>query len=306
MRLRYAGRLVRWVAGGAVGAVVVRMGGLSFDCKGEGRGIFSSFSLTLSGNSICNLLKGGNANGSALLCLVANLLHPRTKQILCGKISISVHCPLALRSVFLIPRRFTLPSIDLGRCLGLGAPFCPGFDGRLLDAYLHSFSVGRSVRLNRLSVKRGGGTFVYFTLTAGASLLMVSRPDGKLSVPSGDRFHGMVTSNVASRGSIVVSARRIESVSDLLSRIIVVSNAHMLLGTSMGAVYSGICFTRRNVGRPASATLCIRPSIRKGDIVFPGARGRRAGLGLRMLFGTVLTRERGVRAVFGGWRARAL
>ncbi len=281
---------------------VLGVDSLTFSCDGSSYGIFGSFSLDVRGNTICKLLKLGNANGDALLCLLANLLHPRRNDMLCGNRSIGLHLPSALDSVFVIPRRFRLPAVHVGGCTSLRDNFCPGFDCRRLARGLTVFKLSSDIIFGSLSVNRRGGTFVYCTLTAGASLLIVSRPAGKLSVPSGDRFHQLVTDGVARRGAVVVSARRIHSVSDLLSRVIVVSNSRILLGTSDSRVYHHLLFTRRPVSRPASKTLFIRPSISNGDIVLPGTCSRRDHLGLRLLFGNILTRHRHFARLFGWGR----
>lgn len=277
---------------------VLRMRGVSFDCHGKQGRILDSFSLSLRTNQICNLLNGGKTNGSALLCLVDNLLTPGHKEIVCRSASVHHQLPIALRSVFLMPRRFRLPPVSLIDCVRLGDGFCPHFDGRSVIGCLRFFRVSVSTSLKTLSVKRGGGVFVDFTLTAGASLLLVSRPAGKLSVPKGDRFHGFLTSNVSSSGAVIVSARRIHSVSGMLSRILVVSGDHMLLSRSATDVYDGLFFLRDSSQRLTTATLCALPSMRNGFLVLPGARNRRSRVGLRLLFNTMLTRPKGVTRVF--------
>lgn len=264
-----------------------------------------SFSLSFRSNEMCKLLKGGNTKGSALLCLVSNLLAPGNNGMVFRSASMHHQLPMALRSVFLIPRRFRLPPMSLIDCVRLGDSFCPHFDGRSVVGCLRCFRVSVSVGLNSLSVNRGGGMFVDFTLTAGASLLLVSRPAGKLSVPKGDRFHGFVTSKVSSSGAVIVSARRIHSVSGILSRMLVVSRDHMLLSRSADDVYRGLFFMRDSSHRLTRATLFTVPAVRNGCLVLPGGRGRRSSVGLRLLFGTALTTPRRVTQLFRarGWGA---
>lgn len=281
----------------------MRVGSVSFECPNDGRLMFESFSLRLGRGGVCNLLNGGNANGDALLCLVDKLLHRRRNAVLISNVSTRRHGTRVLGSVFVIPRRFRLPGISLTACIGVGRRFCPGFSRRILSDYLGSFSLPLSLGLGRLSVKRGGGMFVDFTLTANAHFLLVSRPAGNLSVPSGDRFHGIVTGGVARSHALVVSARRIRSMRSLLSRVVVVGRDRLLLSTSISSVYRGCAFRCHGPRRVSSAILCTRPALRNGTTVYGQRRNRRrARVGLRLLFGTIVGKGLGSwgRVVVGG------
>lgn len=216
-------------------------------------GVLGNYSLATHRNRLIKVVKPGNTNGSALLGTVFNLIHVRRNAIALHNRSVAgLHTSVLIgRKITFIPRAGGIfPSLAVRR--GVRIKYCrgPGVFARRFSQIASVFPTlnrhhGRHT--NSLSNNRHRVITVNHTLVVRPDILLLSRPDTKLSPTLRSRIFIQIEDVGTANIAIVVIRRGTDQYLRVISHNCILSRNH---GTCANA-------NQRLTGSPGIVRLCL-------------------------------------------------
>lgn len=276
---------------------MIEIQNLSFGYKRK-RLLYENLSLKLEEGSIYGLLGKNGAGKSTLLKNFIGLLFPKNGSISVNGFEPKKRWPSFLQTMYFIPEEVYVPALTVEGYRKLFSPFYPTFDDRQFYHYLEQLDVKEKGKLNGLSFGQQKKFIIAFALACNTKLLLLDEPTNGLDIPSKIKFRKLIASLFTDDKIIFISTHQIRDLDNLIDRVIIVDEGHLLLNASLGQIAEKLCFkTVSELTEPADV-LYSEESLKGFSVVMKNNNDEDTKVNLEHLFNAITYHPAKAKAIF--------
>ena len=276
---------------------IIEINNISFGYSRRRGDVLSNFSLDIEPGGVYGLLGRNGAGKSTLLYLMCGLLRSQSGIVKMGDIDVARCNPATLSDTYIVPEEFELPSVTMKEYVKLNAGFYPRFSESMLASCLSQFDMDTDLNLGQLSMGQKKKAFMSFALAANTRLLLMDEPTNGFDIPSKSQMRKVIASGMTDERSIVISTHQVRDVENLLDRVVIIDNRHLLLNLRYDQILSKICFDNVSSERPSEEPIYSQPSLNGYSAIFRNEGDEESQMNLEMLFNAMLAEPEKMRAV---------
>jgi len=284
---------------------MIEMANYSFGYKKK-KLLYKNLSLSLQTGSIYGLLGKNGAGKSTLLKSLIGLLFPTNGKIIVNGYEPRKRLPSFLQSVYLIPEEVYVPPITIPRFLTLHAPFYPLFDKTVFYNYLKVLDVESDRKLTSLSFGQQKKFVIAFGLACNTRVLLLDEPTNGLDIPSKAQFRKLISSVLTDDRMIFISTHQVRDLDNLIDRIVIVDNGHLILSSSIADIGEKLCFkTISEMPDDQEQILYSETSLKGISVVIKNKDGEDSKVNLEQLFNAVTQNPNKTMEIFNTQKANS-
>jgi len=270
---------------------------LSFGYKRK-KLLYKNLSLKLEAGSIYGLLGKNGAGKSTLLKNFIGLLFPTDGNLTVNGFEPKRRKPAFLETIYFIPEEVYVPPVSIGRYKNLFAPFYPSFDENKFYSYLEHLDVKDNGKLTSLSFGQQKKFIIAFALACNTKVLLLDEPTNGLDIPSKIKFRKLIASTFTDDKIIFISTHQIRDLDNLIDRVIIVDDGHLLLNASIGAIAEKLCFKTVSELSDTSDVLYSEESLKGFSVVVRNSYNEDSKVNLEHLFNAITYNAVKAKAIF--------
>lgn len=270
---------------------------LSFGYKRK-KLLYKNLSLKLEAGSIYGLLGKNGAGKSTLLKNFIGLLFPTDGNLTVNGFEPKRRKPAFLETIYFIPEEVYVPPVSIERYKNLFAPFYPSFDENKFYSYLEHLDVKDNGKLTSLSFGQQKKFIIAFALACNTKVLLLDEPTNGLDIPSKIKFRKLIASTFTDDKIIFISTHQIRDLDNLIDRVIIVDDGHLLLNASIGAIAEKLCFKTVSELSDTSDVLYSEESLKGFSVVVRNSYNEDSKVNLEHLFNAITYNAVKAKAIF--------
>ncbi|MGN6297204.1 MAG: ABC transporter ATP-binding protein [Ginsengibacter sp.] len=270
---------------------------LSFGYKRK-KLLYKNLSLKLEAGSIYGLLGKNGAGKSTLLKNFIGLLFPTDGNLTVNGFEPKRRKPAFLETIYFIPEEVYVLPVSIERYKNLFAPFYPSFDENKFYSYLEHLDVKDNGKLTSLSFGQQKKFIIAFALACNTKVLLLDEPTNGLDIPSKIKFRKLIASTFTDDKIIFISTHQIRDLDNLIDRVIIVDDGHLLLNASIGAIAEKLCFKTVSELTDASDVLYSEESLKGFSVVARNNYNEDSKVNLEHLFNAITYNAAKAKAIF--------
>ena len=206
--------------------------------------------------------------------------------------------PTFLQSIYIIPEEVYVPPVNTSRYLDLFAPFYPHFSQDQFFRYLIQLEVDKDSRLDAMSFGQQKKFIIAFALACNTPLLLLDEPTNGLDIPSKTGFRKLIASNMNEDRIIFISTHQTRDVENLIDRVLVIDNGHLLLDASISEVEQKLSFSTVAEVPLHNRVLYQEETLRGIAIVEENTGGDSSPVNMEFLFNAVIRHPAVISEIF--------
>lgn len=276
---------------------IIEINDISFGYSRRRGDVLRNFSLDIEPGGVYGLLGRNGAGKSTLLYLMCGLLRAQSGIVKMGDMDVARCNPATLSDTYIVPEEFELPSVTMKEYVKLNAGFYPRFSESLLASCLSQFDMDADVNLGQLSMGQKKKAFMSFALAANTRLLLMDEPTNGFDIPSKSQMRKVIASGMTDDRAIVISTHQVRDVENLLDRVVIIDNRHLLLNRRYDEILSKIRFDSVSSDCPLEEAIYSQPSLNGYSGIFPNEGDEESQMNLEMLFNAMLAEPNKMQAV---------
>jgi ABC-2 type transport system ATP-binding protein len=196
--------------------------------------LFQNMDLEIKEGNIVGLLGKNGAGKSSLLRLINGLLKAQQGDVSVFGYNPFDRSPFFLQNVMMIPEEYNLPDkTTMEKYASSLAMFYPHFEKTKFQSLLRNFELDSSKKFGKCSYGQRKKFMITFALSTGCKLLLLDEPTNGLDIPSKSIFRKMVAGNLNPDQTVVISTHQVKDVENLIDRVILVDQGHIVLDQDM-------------------------------------------------------------------------
>lgn len=270
---------------------------LSFGYKRK-KLLYKNLSLKLEAGSIYGLLGKNGAGKSTLLKNFIGLLFPTDGNLTVNGFEPKRRKPAFLETIYFIPEEVYVPPVSIERYKDLFAPFYPSFDENKFYSYLEHLDVKDNGKLTSLSFGQQKKFIIAFALACNTKVLLLDEPTNGLDIPSKIKFRKLIASTFTDDKIIFISTHQIRDLDNLIDRVIIVDDGHLLLNASIGVIAEKLCFKTVSELSDTSDVLYSEESLKGFSVVMRNSYNEDSKVNLEHLFNAITYNAVKAKAIF--------
>ncbi len=270
---------------------------LSFGYKRK-KLLYKNLSLKLEAGSIYGLLGKNGAGKSTLLKNFMGLLFPTDGKLMVNGFEPKRRIPSFLETIYFIPEEVYVPPVSIERYKNLFAPFYPSFDEDKFYSYLEHLDVKDDGKLTSLSFGQQKKFIIAFALACNTRVLLLDEPTNGLDIPSKIKFRKLIASTFTDDKIIFISTHQIRDLDNLIDRVIIVDDGHLLLNASIGEIAEKLCFKTVSELGDTSEVLYSEESLKGFSVVMRNSYDEDTKVNLEHLFNAITYNPAKAKAIF--------
>lgn len=270
---------------------------LSFGYKRK-KLLYKNLSLKLEAGSIYGLLGKNGAGKSTLLKNFIGLLFPTDGKITVNGFEPKKRIPSFLETIYFIPEEVYVPPVSIERYKNLFSPFYRSFDEDLFYKYLEHLDVKDNGKLTSLSFGQQKKFIIAFALACNTKVLLLDEPTNGLDIPSKIKFRKLIASTFTDDKIIFISTHQIRDLDNLIDRVIIVDDGHLLLNASIGVIAEKLCFKTVSELSAANDILYSEESLKGFSVVMKNYNDEDTKVNLEHLFNAITYNPAKAKAIF--------
>lgn len=270
---------------------------LSFGYKRK-KLLYKNLSLKLEAGSIYGLLGKNGAGKSTLLKNFIGLLFPTDGNLTVNGFEPKRRKPAFLETIYFIPEEVYVPPVSIERYKNLFAPFYPSFDENKFYSYLEHLDVKDNGKLTSLSFGQQKKFIIAFALACNTKVLLLDEPTNGLDIPSKIKFRKLIASTFTDDKIIFISTHQIRDLDNLIDRVIIVDDGHLLLNASIGVIAEKLCFKTVSELSDTSDMLYSEESLKGFSVVMRNSYNEDSKVNLEHLFNAITYNAVKAKAIF--------
>lgn len=270
---------------------------LSFGYKRK-KLLYKNLSLKLEAGSIYGLLGKNGAGKSTLLKNFIGLLFPTDGNLTVNGFEPKRRKPAFLETIYFIPEEVYVPPVSIERYKNLFAPFYPSFDENKFYSYLEHLDVKNNGKLTSLSFGQQKKFIIAFALACNTKVLLLDEPTNGLDIPSKIKFRKLIASTFTDDKIIFISTHQIRDLDNLIDRVIIVDDGHLLLNASIGVIAEKLCFKTVSELSDTSDVLYSEESLKGFSVVMRNSYNEDSKVNLEHLFNAITYNAVKAKAIF--------
>jgi ABC-2 type transport system ATP-binding protein len=270
---------------------------LSFGYKRK-KLLYKNLSLKLEEGSIYGLLGKNGAGKSTLLKNFIGLLFPTDGNLTVNGFEPKRRSPAFLETIYFIPEEVYVPPVSIERYKNLFAPFYPSFDENKFYSYLAHLDVKDNGKLTSLSFGQQKKFIIAFALACNTKVLLLDEPTNGLDIPSKIKFRKLIASTFTDDKIIFISTHQIRDLDNLIDRVIIVDDGHLLLNASIGVIAEKLCFKTVSELSDTSDVLYSEESLKGFSVVVRNSYNEDSKVNLEHLFNAITYNAGKAKAIF--------
>lgn len=252
--------------------------------------MYSNLSLSLPSGYIYGLLGKNGAGKSTLLKNIAGTLFPTEGNVLVDQMIPRKRNPSFLRNLYYIPEEVYVPSLTVKQYLSLFAVFYPMFNSEDLFLYLKDLEVIVPGKLSDLSFGQQKKFIIAFALACNTQVILMDEPTNGLDIPSKSQFRKLIASVMNEERIIMISTHQTRDLENLIDKVIIVDNGHLLLYASLEQIAQKLFFETVIELPEGSKVLYAEKQLKGTSIVRENNTGEDSRINLEHLFYGVTTK----------------
>jgi len=254
------------------------------------RPLYSNLSLSLPSGYIYGLLGKNGAGKSTLLKNIAGTLFPTEGNVLVDQMIPRKRNPSFLRNLYYIPEEVYVPSLTVKQYLSLFAVFYPMFNSEDLFLYLKDLEVIVPGKLSDLSFGQQKKFIIAFALACNTQVILMDEPTNGLDIPSKSQFRKLIASVMNEERIIMISTHQTRDLENLIDKVIIVDNGHLLLYASLEQIAQKLFFETVIELPEGSKVLYAEKQLKGTSIIRENNTGEDSRINLEHLFYGVTTK----------------
>ncbi|MGN6342804.1 MAG: ABC transporter ATP-binding protein [Ginsengibacter sp.] len=270
---------------------------LSFGYKRK-KLLYKNLSLKLEEGSIYGLLGKNGAGKSTLLKNFIGLLFPTDGNLTVNGFEPKRRKPAFLETIYFIPEEVYVPPVSIERYKNLFAPFYSSFDEKKFYSYLEHLDVKDNGKLTSLSFGQQKKFIIAFALACNTKVLLLDEPTNGLDIPSKIKFRKLIASTFTDDKIIFISTHQIRDLDNLIDRVIIVDDGHLLLNASIGVIAEKLCFKTVSELSDTSDVLYSEESLKGFSVVVRNSYNEDSKVNLEHLFNAITYNAGKAKAIF--------
>ncbi len=270
---------------------------LSFGYKRK-KLLYKNLSLKLEAGSIYGLLGKNGAGKSTLLKNFIGLLFPTDGNLTVNGFEPKRRNPAFLETIYFIPEEVYVPPVSIERYKNLFAPFYSSFDEKKFYSYLEHLDVKDNGKLTSLSFGQQKKFIIAFALACNTKVLLLDEPTNGLDIPSKIKFRKLIASTFTDDKIIFISTHQIRDLDNLIDRVIIVDDGHLLLNASIGVIAEKLCFKTVSELSDTSDVLYSEESLKGFSVVARNNYNEDSKVNLEHLFNAITYNAAKAKAIF--------
>ena len=276
---------------------MIEIENLSFGYKRK-KLLYKNLSLKLGAGSIYGLLGKNGAGKSTLLKNFIGLLFPKGGSVSVNGFEPKKRWPSFLETIYFIPEEVYVPPVSIERYKNLFAPFYPSFDEDQFYSYLEHLDVKDNGKLTSLSFGQQKKFIIAFALACNTKVLLLDEPTNGLDIPSKIKFRKLIASTFTDDKIIFISTHQIRDLDNLIDRVIIVDDGHLLLNASIGEIAEKLCFKTVSELNDTSDVLYSEESLKGFSVVMKNSNDEETKVNLEHLFNAITYNPAKAKAIF--------
>lgn len=261
---------------------------ITFRYPGQGRNVFSDFSLSMEEGGVWGLLGKNGTGKSTLLYIISGLSRPRRGEVLVGGERACRRSASMMSELFLVPEEFDLPPVTLSTYVRINEGFYPRFSHEVLDSCLRDFELPASLNLGELSMGQKKKVFMSFALATGTRLLLMDEPTNGLDIPSKSQFRRAVASSMSEGRTVMIATHQVHDVEALVNRVMILSESRLLLNEPTAVLSARYTFGLRMPQEMTSDVVYAEPTLQGNAVIARRKPGEaETPVNLELLFNAV-------------------
>ena len=260
--------------------------------------LYRNLSLSIVDGNIYGLLGKNGSGKSTLLKNIAGTLFPTEGNITIDNMSPKKRLPSFLKTIYYIPEENYVPSLTVKQYTNLFAAFYPNFSDDDLYNHLKGFDVVVPGKISALSFGQQKKFVIAFALACNTKIMLMDEPTNGLDIPSKVQFRKLIASAMNEERIIFISTHQTRDLENLIDKVIIVDNGHLLMHASINEINSRLYFETVNE-LPANSKILYTENHLKGtSIVRENTAGDDSRINLEHLFNGVIEKPDLVKEIF--------
>ena len=260
--------------------------------------LYKNLSLKLEAGSIYGLLGKNGAGKSTLLKNFIGLLFPTEGNLTVNGFEPKRRKPAFLETIYFIPEEVYVPPVSIERYKNLFAPFYSSFDEKKFYSYLEHLDVKDNGKLTSLSFGQQKKFIIAFALACNTKVLLLDEPTNGLDIPSKIKFRKLIASTFTDDKIIFISTHQIRDLDNLIDRVLIVDDGHLLLNASIGVIAEKLCFKTVSELSDTSDVLYSEESLKGFSVVMRNSYNEDSKVNLEHLFNAMTYNAAKAKAIF--------